>query len=43
MCIHVQQILQTVEIKNSYIPNKLYEIIEQIIQEKQIFIEGENK
>jgi hypothetical protein len=40
ICIHVEQILQTTEINNLYIPNKVYELTQQIIEEEQIFTEG---
>jgi hypothetical protein len=43
ICIHVKQILQTTEINNLYIPNKVYELTQQIIEEEQIFTEGKNK
>jgi hypothetical protein len=43
ICIHVEQILQTTEINNLYIPNKVYELTQQIIEEEQIFTEGKNK
>jgi hypothetical protein len=43
ICIQVEQILQNTETNNLYVPNKVYELTQQIIEEEQIFTEGKNK